>query len=155
MMAITIPVLMAVGCNSGVGSTAPAGIDSITINSISPSIVSTGTTTAFTISVSYSLRTKQSGIINYSFQSGSSAFALENDAQPVSKGSGTLSFTVTKTPTEMNTVRVLLSDYPHPLPWSPLAMARQTIAVNSSDSRTARGSRGKFFAGRFSQPSRP
>jgi len=155
MMAITIPVLAAIGCNSGGGSTSPAGVDSITINSISPSTVSAGTTTAFTILISYRLRTKDSGIINYSFQSGSSGFDLENYAQPVSKGSGTIAFTVPKTLIESNTVRVILSEYPHPLPWSPLVQSRQTITVTGSDSRTAHRSRAKFLAGRFPPPSQP
>ncbi len=154
MMAMTIPVLVAVGCNSGGGSTAPAGVDRITINSVSPSTVSAGTTT-FTISVSYSLQTKDSGIINYSFQSGNSGFDLENYAQPVSKGSGTISITVPKTLIESNTVRVILSEYPHPLPWSPLVQARQTITVNGSESRTAHRARAKFLAGRFHPPSQP
>jgi hypothetical protein len=117
--------------------------------------VSAGTTTAFTILISYRLRTKDSGIINYSFQSGSSGFDLENYAQPVSKGSGIISFTVPKTLIESNTVRVILSEYPHPLPWSPLVQSRQTITVTGSDSRSVHRSRAKFLAGRFSPPSQP
>lgn len=152
LLAMAVPVLLAVGCNNG---SAPApGVDSVTINSISPSIVSAGTTTTFTITVSYNLRSRQSGVINCSFQSGSSDFDLEKYAQPVTHGSGTVSIVVPKTLLESNTVRVLLSEYPHPMPWSPLVQSRQTITVNSSDSRTAQRSSRRFLAGRFSPPSR-
>lgn len=153
LVVMSAPVLAAIGCDN-ISGTTPA-VDHITINSISPSMATAGTATTFTLSVSYSLQTRSSGIINYSFQSGSNAFGLEHDSRPVSRGSGTLTFTVVKAPTEMNTVRVMLSEYPHPKPWSPLAVARQTVLVNSSDVRTADKSPRGFFAGRYSQPSRP
>lgn len=155
MIVIAVPVLAGIGCTGGTERASAAAVDTIAISSISPSIASAGTPTTFTLTVSYNLQTKSSGIVNYSFQSGSSAFLLETDARPVGRGSGTLTFTVVKAPIEMNTVRVMLSEYPHPLPWSPLAIARQTITVNSSDARTAHTSPRGFFAGRYSQPSRP
>jgi hypothetical protein len=132
--AMLIVVFFAFGCGSGGGSDSPAAVDSITINSMSPSTVISGTSTTFTVSVSYSLQTKNSGIIDYGFQTGSGGYALENNSQIVSKGTGTASFTVTKTlmQTNTNTVYVLLSENPHPTStnWSPLVYTQQTITVN-------------------------
>jgi len=130
--AMLIVVFFASGCGSGGGSDSPAAVDSITINSISPSTVISGTSTTFTVSVSYSLQTKNSGIIDYGFQAGSGGYALENNSQIVSKGMGTASFAVTKTLTQTNTVFVLLSENPHPTSthWSPLVYTQQTITVN-------------------------
>jgi hypothetical protein len=122
-------VLMAFGCGSGGGSDSPA-VDSITIDSIVPSTVSAGTTTTFTLLVSYSLQTKDSGVINYGFQPGGGGYALENDNKIVGKGTGTASFTVIKTLTQTNTVRVLLSEISHPTTWSPLVSTQQTVTVN-------------------------
>lgn len=126
--ALLVIVFFAFGCGSG-GSDGPSAIDSITIDSITPSIVTAGTTT-FTISVSYSLQTKGSGVIKYGFQSGSSSYPLENDNKIVSKGTGTALFIATKNLTETNTVHVLLAEYPQPATWSPLVSAHQTIVVN-------------------------
>ena len=105
--------------------------DSITIDSVIPSTVTSGATTTFTISVSYSLQTKDIGVIKYGFQSGSSSsYSLENDNVIVSKGTGTASFVVMKTLTQTNIVHVLLAEYPEPASWSPLVSAVQTITVN-------------------------
>lgn len=122
-------LFFAFGCGSNDSGSGSAGVDSITIDSITPSIVSAGTTTTFSISVSYSLQTKESGVINYGFSAGSS-YTLENDNKIVSKGTGTASFSVIKTLNEINTLRVLLSENPHSSSWSPLVSTEKTITVN-------------------------
>jgi hypothetical protein len=129
--AMLMVVFLAIGCGSSGGSDAPVGTDSITIDSISPSTVNMGTgTTTFTIFVSYSLQTKDSGIINFGFQAGSGNYTLESNSHIVSKGTGSAFFTFPKTLTQTNTVHALLSEYPHPAPWSPLVYSQQTITVN-------------------------
>ncbi len=113
------------------GSSDSTANDSLTIDSLSPSVVSSNTSTTFTLSVSYSLQTKDSGIIQYGFRGiSSSQYALEPDSKIVSKGTGTATFTTTKSLTENNVVYVLLSENPHASPWSPLASTSQTITVN-------------------------
>lgn len=126
--ALLIAVFSAFGCGSG-GSDGPSAADSITIDAVTPSTVSAGTPTTFTISVSYSLQTRGSGVINYAFGSGTS-YSLETDERIVSKGTGTALFIAAKTLAETSTVRVLLSEYPHSASWSPLVSTEQVITVN-------------------------
>lgn len=118
-----------VACSGGSGGS--DAIDSITIDNLTPSIVSAGTPTTFTISVSYSLQTKDSGVIRYGFKpDSSSSYILEIDEKIVSKGTGTALFITTKTLTEPTTLRVQLAEYPTPQQYSPLVSTHQTITVN-------------------------
>jgi len=123
--------MVACGGSSGSGGGGSTATDSITIDSLTPSIVSAGTPTSFTISVSYSLQTKEGGVIAYGFKADSSnSYALDSDERIISKGTGTASFITTRTLTEATTLRVQLVEYPTPTFYSPLVTANRAITVN-------------------------
>lgn len=124
---LLVVVLCMFGC--GKSDTSAAG-DSLTIDNITPSVVTAGTPTTFTISVSYTLNSKSSGVINFGFGT-ATAYGLEADEQIVSMGTGTAELVATKTLTDPNTVvSVDLSEYPHGSSWVPLASAEKPITVN-------------------------
>ncbi len=113
--------------------------DSIAIVSVSPSSAVNGASTSFAVVVSYSLATKNSGMLMIGFNTASAnSYTLLPNPQPtVLKGTGTYTFNVTATPTDWSPagtfqVYVNLSENPHPASWVPLASASKAIALSAA-----------------------
>jgi len=126
-------------CGGGSSSSdANAAIDSVSIISVSPASAATGTNTSFAVEVSYSLATKDSGLLMVGFNTNQvdSFSMISSQTHTVAKGSGTHTFIATATPVDWGTAGtfqayVNLSENPHPLPWTPLAGDKKTISVSS------------------------
>ncbi len=132
-------IIFSIGCKDNGGTTTTPDTNSINIVSIAPSTAIAGTSTTFSVKVSYNLTSKDIGIIyvgfNSSTQAGVDVDELTSHSQIVNKGSGTITFdSVAITPINWGTTGnfhayVNLSEYPHSGSWSPLAHDEKVIAV--------------------------
>lgn len=126
-------------CSGGGGNSSAAAPaeDSVTIVTVSPTSADASVSTTFAVEVSYSLVTKDSGMLMIGFNTTAvDSYSMLADPQPaVLKGSGTYTFNVTAIPTDWSSsagafqVYVNLSENPHPATWSPLADARKAITI--------------------------
>jgi hypothetical protein len=134
-------------CGGGGGSPAPnTGTDSISITSVSPASAVAGASTIFTVDVSYTLASKDSGVLKIGFNTGLEhtgldvdKFYLDPQELIVAKGSGTHTFTSTAVPVDWGSAgsfqaHVNLSENPHPDTWSPLTSDSSTISIDTGAS---------------------
>jgi hypothetical protein len=139
-MIATVVLVCLVACGSKSSSDpAPSATDSISITSISPASAVTVTNTSFAVEVSYSLASKDSGLLMLGFNTNKvdSYSMISSQTYTVAKGSGTHIFTATATPVDWGSTGtfqayVNLSENPHPVPWTPLASDTKTISASSS-----------------------
>jgi hypothetical protein len=129
-------------CGSKSSDTSPA-VDSISITSISPASAVTGTNTPFAVDVSYSLVSKDSGLLSVGFNANevNSFLIIASQTHTVAKGSGTHTFNTSASPVNWGSAgsfqaHVILSENPHPPTWSPLASASKSIAITPSAANT-------------------
>lgn len=113
--------------------------DSISIISISPTSAVANHVTSFAVKVSYSLTSKNSGLLMVGFNTNQVDLfrTISSQEYTVTKGSGTHTFNVTTTPVNWGSTGsfmsyVNLSENPHPLPWTPLASDAITISTFQS-----------------------
>ena len=130
--------LSACGGGGGGGSSA-LPVDSLTIVNVSPTSAVAGVSTTFAVEVSYSLVTKDNGMLMIGFNTTAvGGYGMLPNPQPaVLKGSGTYTFNVTTTPKDWSPagsfqVYVNLSENPHPATWTPLASATKAIAISAA-----------------------
>ena len=139
--------VMLTGCGGGGGGSTPSDSnaataqssqtqsDSIEILSVTPNAVAAGNPTTFTVTVKYTLATKDAGIVYLGFNTEYPAtYHLATENVLVSKGTGTASITTTVTPVyyaspDAFAAYVNLSEHAHAEQWSPLADSVQNIDV--------------------------
>jgi len=125
--------------DTNVASDTNAAIDSVSITSISPANAILGISTSFVVEVSYSLASKDSGLLMVGFNTDQvdSYGMISSQTYTVAKGSGTHMFTATATPANWGPIGtfqayVNLSENPRPSSWTPLAGDKKTISISSS-----------------------
>jgi len=145
MLSVFVAVAFALaGCgggNSGTSNASTSG-DIISINSISPTSSVANQVTSFAIEVSYSLTSKDSGLLMVGFNTDQidSFTMIPSQEFTVPKGSGTHTFNVTTTPVNWGSAGsfkayVNLSENPHPSTWTALANNSITIPISASTAK--------------------
>lgn len=125
-------LVCAMAACGGSGNEQLAAVDSIEIVSVSPSSAPLDSTTYFTVAFRYTLVSSTEGVINIGFYVNDTELRLAPGEWVVSKGSSTGSLTVPVLPSWHQTTPnfaagAILSAYPHPATWMPLARADKWI----------------------------
>jgi hypothetical protein len=110
----------------------------VEIRNLTPTEVTAGQATTFTLDVAYNLVTAEQGIINLGFNTQNvHSYTFTSEKKEVAKGYGIVSFTVTTTPVKWDNpdsfkISVSLSENPHPASWTPLATDAEDIVVTQA-----------------------
>jgi len=119
---------IALSACGGAGGGSSQSSDTLTIVGINPASAVAGASTTFAVDVSYTLASKNSGMLMIGFNTTAvGSYSMLGSPQPtVVKGSGTYTFNVTATPVDWGSTGsfqayVNLSENPHPATWVPLA----------------------------------
>jgi len=138
---ICMIVCMSLFACGGGGASSDTNIsgDGISITSISPASAIANQDTPFEVEVSYSLTSKDSGLLMVGFNTTQvdSFSMMSSQTYTVAKGSGTHTFNVTTTAVNWGSAGsfqayVNLSENPHSTQWTPLASHVKTISISPS-----------------------
>lgn len=120
--------LLSIGCSSEGGDTLSSTIstNSITLFNVSPTNVTEGISTEFSIVVDYELADTEEGEINIGFNIEQSDLFTIVQSVEIQKGKGRITFRISETPIDYSadnanfTVYANISEFPHPPVWTPL-----------------------------------
>ena len=150
MMGLFVTVVFGLtSCGGGGMESSPTSYtnnlgDIIRIISISPTSSVANQVTTFEVNVSYTLTSKDSGLLMLGFNTDqvNSILMISDQEFSVPKGSGTHKYIVSTTPVNWGSngsflCYVNLSENPHAISWSALAYDKITIPLSSSAAKTS------------------
>ena len=131
---ITLAILVAACGGGGDSEEAGTSTDAVEITSVTPTTAAADTSITFVVTFNYRLSSVPTGVVNLGFFTDPDSQRLTPQELRVLRGAGTGTLSATIAPTSYTrttdfAVGVLLSEDPHPLPWTPLARAKQHIPL--------------------------